>query len=84
MTDSAYIEFKRLCDKRELAAYRLVGAVNCVLSFFEAQNFDQAEAALRRAKAEYDAADFLVEQFLNSKKENSNHGHIASSQSDVA
>ena len=70
MTDSTYAEFKRLCDKRELAAYRMVGAVDCVLGFFEAQNFDQAEAALRRAKAEYDAADFTITQFLNSKKEN--------------
>jgi hypothetical protein len=84
VTDSAYAEFKRLCDKRELAACRLVGAVSRVLHFFEAQDFDQAEMALRNAKAEYDAADSLITQFLNSKKENSNHGHIASSQSDVA
>jgi predicted negative regulator of RcsB-dependent stress response len=73
MTDSAYAEFKRLCDKRELAAYRLVGAVDCVLRFFEAEDFDQAEAALRRAKAEYEDADLKITHFLNSKKENSNH-----------
>lgn len=75
LAERRHLEFQRLYDTREIAAYQLVGAVETVLQFFEAQDFDQAEAALKRALASYQQADSAVTDFLNSKKENSAHVH---------
>jgi hypothetical protein len=55
--ETTYAEFQRLCNLRECAAFRLVGAVATVISFFEAQNYEHSLAALKDARAEYDAAD---------------------------
>jgi hypothetical protein len=73
--ENAYAEFERLCNKRELAAYRMVGVVKTVISFFEAQNYDHALAALKDARAEYDAADRKITEFHNAHKENSTNGY---------
>lgn len=70
MTEKALAEFLSLYNRREMAAYQLVGAVRTVLAFFEAQQFDQAEAAVRRAYQDYQDADQRVTEFFNSRKEN--------------
>ena len=75
MTDSAYAEFQRLCEKRDLAAYRAVGAIGAVIDFFEAQDYASALASLKQAREEFREADSLVTEFLNSKKENSTDGN---------
>jgi hypothetical protein len=71
----SYAEFSRLCDKRELAAYRLVGTVSTVINFFEAQEYDLALAALKNARADYDAADRKITEFHNAHKEPKSDGN---------
>jgi predicted negative regulator of RcsB-dependent stress response len=73
MNNTAAI-FQKLCDQRDLAAYRVVAAVRSVLDFFEAQDFASAEDSLRRARAEYDEADARLNEFRNSLQ-GEKHGH---------
>jgi hypothetical protein len=64
MTDSALAEFQRLCEKRDLAAYQAVGAINVAL------------ALLQSARDQFDQADSRITEFMNSQKEpqpNGNH-----------
>jgi hypothetical protein len=56
-------EFQRLCRARDLAAYRVVGAVDAVLTYFEVQDFAEAEKSLRRARADYEQTDQAINEF---------------------
>lgn len=58
--------FESLCNQRDLAAYRLVGAVQGVLHFWEARTFDESFASLRRAYAEFEQADARISEFHKS------------------
>ncbi len=64
-SDSA-VEFRRLLEQRDLAAYRLVAAIETVIRFWEAQEYDQALALLVRARAEFERAEARINQFRNS------------------
>jgi len=66
MTDSALAEFQRLCEKRDLAAYQAMGAINVAME------------VLRSARDAFDLADQQVNQFRNSKKENQSDGNHSS------
>jgi len=68
VAESVLAEFQRLYNQREMAAYRMVGAVQAVVRFFEAQEFDLAEDSLREALAVYEAADRRITQFWNTHK----------------
>lgn len=69
-------EFQSLLDQRELAAVRVVGAVDSVISFWEAQDYDTALAVLKHARDEYNAADRRISEFHKSLKgENTRHGN---------
>lgn len=71
----ALAEFQRLLDKRELAAVRLVGTVDSVISFFEAQDFEAALLQLKRARDEYNAVDRQISEFHKSHTGEIPHGH---------
>lgn len=56
-------EFQSLMEKRELAAFRCVSAVKVALCWFEAELYQNTEEHLRRAVAEFDAADQAILAF---------------------
>jgi hypothetical protein len=72
-------EFQRLCDRRDLAAYRVAGTVSTVIAFWECQSHDEALALLKTARDEFDAAANDITEFLNSKKESQSDGNDNSS-----
>jgi hypothetical protein len=59
-------EFNRLCQTRDLAAYRAVPAIQTVVLFWEAQDYDDVLAQLQKALADFKAADARISQFRNS------------------
>lgn len=65
VTDIA-AEFKRLLDQRDLAAYRVVGAVQTVILFWEAQDYDASLDLLKQAFAEFRRAESRITEFRNS------------------
>ena len=81
MTDllSTLAEFQSLTEKRELAAFRCVSTVKVALLFFESELFEQTQEQLRRAVAEFDAADQAITAFhkrhATSEKESTSHGN---------
>lgn len=64
MADLA-LEFAELCDRRDLAAYRVVSAVETVIRFWEATDFEEALTVLKRAHSEFEAADLRITEFTN-------------------
>jgi hypothetical protein len=62
MTDPAG-EFERLLQLRDLAAYRAVSAIQMVLDFFEALDFESAQRMLSKARDEFREADERVNHF---------------------
>jgi predicted negative regulator of RcsB-dependent stress response len=63
--------FARLVQQRDLAAYRAVSTIQVVLDFFEAQDFESAQRALRNSLAEFRQADERITAFRTThKKEN--------------
>lgn len=56
-------EFERLLQLRDLAAYRAVSAIQMVLDFFEALDYESAENMLTKARDEFRAADERVNKF---------------------
>jgi len=72
-------EFSRLCQKRDLAAYRAVAAIQTVVLFWEAQDYDDVFAQLQKALADFKAADARISQFRNSYQgELDRHDHTIS------
>ena len=63
---SAFSEFNRLCQRRDLAGYRAVAAIQTVLLFWEAQDYDLVLAQLQKVLADFKAADARISQFRNS------------------
>jgi hypothetical protein len=69
-------EFQRLLEARDLAAYRAVSAIAQVVDFFEAQDYENALALLKKVRAEFQEADQRVHQFRKSSKgETTRHGN---------
>jgi hypothetical protein len=60
---SLALEFQELCNRRDLAAYRVVSAVGLVLRFWEAEDFAVSLVKLQRAHAEYELADRRINEF---------------------
>ena len=58
--------FHSLLNQRDLAAYRLVAAVETVLRFWEAQDYESARALLERSRTEFECADARINQFCQS------------------
>jgi replication-associated recombination protein RarA len=75
MSDAALLEFQRLCEKRECAAYQAAGAIKTALAFLSQGDSQQALNVLQFARAEYDQADSRITEFLNSKKETTHNGN---------
>ena len=74
-TDTA-AEFARLLERRDLAAYRVVGAVETVILFWEAQDYDASLALLTRARSEFERTEIPIAEFRNSYKgELTRHGN---------
>jgi hypothetical protein len=72
-------EFNRLCQTRDLAAYRAVAAIQTVVLFWEAQHYDDVLAQLQKALADFKAADARISQFRNSYQgERDRHGQTIS------
>ena len=68
LTESLRSEFRRLLERRDLAAYRLVGAVDTVILFQEAQDFESTISLLKRARADFQCADRQITEFRNLHK----------------
>lgn len=78
-------EFQKLYDRRELATWNCVNAVQFVLWAFEAQDFEQTREMLQRAFDGYKQADDAITEFHSQlKKENSTDGNRTDSASDAA
>jgi hypothetical protein len=72
-------EFNRLCQMRDLAAYRAVAAIEIVVLFFEAQDYETALTQLQKARAEFQEADRRISEFRKSHQgELDRHGHTIS------
>lgn len=68
------LNFAELCMRRDLAAYNCVGAIQFVLSNFEAQDFEEAETHLRRALNLFQRADQSITEYHNNfRTENTPH-----------
>ena len=61
-------EFARLLERRDLAAYRVVGAVETVILFWEAQDYGASLALLTRARSEFKRTEIPIAEFRNSHK----------------
>lgn len=57
-------EFQRLCERRDLAAYNCVNAIQFVLAMFEAQTFEQSREYLQLALEQHKEADLEVTRFI--------------------
>ena len=69
--DNPLAEFQKLCNQRDLAAYRVVGAVDVAVSFYEAQDFLETYRILKRALSSFNEADRAVTEFhAHQPKEN--------------
>ena len=80
-SDPIVAEFQRLYQKRELAAYRAVSAIQTVVDFWEAEDFPSSIALLRKVRADYQKADREMDRFLEkhqldtSKFKENTHGN---------
>lgn len=76
LAESSLSEFQRLLERRDPAAYSLVGAVDTIIRFREAQDFQSALSLLKRARAEFERADRYITLFRNLHKgELTRHGN---------
>ena len=71
-------ELVKLLERRELSALNCVGAIQFVLSVFEAQEFDKSRQYLQDALDQHKAADRAIAEFHlrhvnHLKKENQSH-----------
>lgn len=68
-------ELQRLMNLRDLAAYRVVAAVDTVLLFWETQDYDASRARLERARADYARADQQITDFHKFQHSEGDHHH---------
>jgi len=69
-------EFQRLCDQRDLAAYRAVSVISSVIDFWEAEDYPSALAQLQRARAEFLEAEARITKFRKSPQiQKGEHSH---------
>jgi predicted negative regulator of RcsB-dependent stress response len=66
-----------LLREKQRTAARVVGAAQCAVWFFEAQNFEDAYQSLKNALDEHNKAERAYLEALKSDKENSAHGNRA-------
>ena len=72
-------EFNRLWQRRDLAAYRAVAAIQTVVLFWEAQDYQAALTQLQQARAEFQEAERRISEFHNSHEgDSARHDHHAS------
>ena len=58
----AYLTFNRLCEKRDLAAYRVVAELRLIMDYLKAQEYDMISGVAEALDA-YKAADRQIEEF---------------------
>lgn len=81
MTQSILNQFKALCDRRDLAAYAVVGSLNSAMCACRKGEAAVALEILSDARTRYELADTELENFKRlhlqtiSKKENSINGN---------
>ena len=76
MPDSVAAEFQKLIERRDVAAYRAAAAVELVIHFWEAQDYDAAFTSLKRAHDDFQQANSRITEFYKSLKgENTRHGN---------
>jgi hypothetical protein len=79
LTTNVLSEFNRLCQMRDLAAYRAVAAIQIVVDSFEAQDYQTAFTQLQKARSEFQEAEQRISEFHNSHKgDSARHDHYAS------
>jgi hypothetical protein len=78
LTTNVLSEFTRLCQMRDLAAYRAVAAIQIVVDSFEAQDYQTAFTQLQKARSEFQEAEQRISEFHNSHKgDSARHDHYA-------
>ena len=80
--EKALAEFQTLSEKRDLAAWNCVNAIQFVLAFFEANEFERSREILQEAldlhkKADQAIADFHLSRRLQARTEKENSHHAA-------
>ena len=72
MAETVLEAFTRLCRARDLAAYRVVGTLDCAIYACRSGNAAEALDVLTRARVQYELADTDLENFkrlhFNQKK----------------
>ena len=69
-------QFRQILERRELAAYRCASAVQQVIHFWEAQDYDAAFTSLKRAHDDFTAAEAQLSEFRKTHKgELTRHGN---------
>ena len=58
----AYLTFNRLCEKRDLAAYRVVAELRLIMDYLKAQEYDMISGVAEALDA-YKAADRQIDEF---------------------
>lgn len=56
-------EFQRLCELRDMAAYRAVGSIQAAVSFWEAQEYEETFKILKAALVRFNAANDQIKLF---------------------
>jgi hypothetical protein len=78
LTANVLSEFNRLCQSRDLAAYRAVATIQIAVDSFEAQDHKTALAQLQKARAEFQETERRISEFRNSHKgDPARHDHHA-------
>lgn len=67
-------EYERLCDQRDVAAYRALGAITAAIAFCKQGDAEKALTVLNSARERYDVADAQLQQL---KLQGGNHVHAA-------
>lgn len=62
-------EFTQLINERDAAAYQVVGVLQNVVAFLEAQTFEESIGDLKQVLAKYERADLAINRFYQSNKE---------------
>jgi len=58
----SYLTFSRLCEKRDLAAYRVVAELRLIMDYLKAQEYDMISGVAEALDA-YKAADRQIDEF---------------------
>jgi hypothetical protein len=81
VTDSRIAQFRELLNKRECAAFQVVGVAQNALAYLNFGDIEKAKTILMGAVADYQVADQAIDQFykksVQGERDNGNTKHSA-------